>query len=471
MRQIANRCINDGRINDGIEAHKNILLINDNLSDIWYNLGYLERCGRRYTDAIHSYRRALEIGIARREEVHLNISAIFSEHLNQADQAEKELITAIRVNPYFILAWLNLGNLYEDMGDPEKARSAYRSALDLEPENGRALGRLAMIDIFEAKASESVIKLRATLEDNSILPDDAAEISFALGHALDAVGEYDDAFAAFTIANTAMQPVERYSALRNEQLIDSLINIFAHPSTSLYSDDTKPLIFICGMFRSGSTLAEQRLALHSRVTAGGEFEFIPALVAEKLQPYPQKFMHLNDAQLLELRNAYLNDLKAIYPKYDIITDKRPDNFLHIGLIKALFPNAKIVHTYRQPLDNILSIYFGHFDKSIIYGNELENIAHWYLQYSRLMQHWKQVYPNDIFDLNYDRLVVDSHSSMSELLSFCGLETEKGVATKAPKSSIVKTLSSWQVRQPLHARSSGRWKNYEAHLTDIIKIFE
>ena len=328
-----------------------------------------------------------------------------------------------------------------------------------------------MIDIFEAKASESVIKLRATLEDNSILPDDAAEISFALGHALDAVGEYDDAFAAFTIANTAMQPVERYSALRNEQLIDSLINIFAHPSTSLYSDDTKPLIFICGMFRSGSTLAEQRLALHSRVTAGGEFEFIPALVAEKLQPYPQKFMHLNDAQLLELRNAYLNDLKAIYPKYDIITDKRPDNFLHIGLIKALFPNAKIVHTYRQPLDNILSIYFGHFDKSIIYGNELENIAHWYLQYSRLMQHWKQVYPNDIFDLNYDRLVVDSHSSMSELLSFCGLETEKGVATKAPKSSIVKTLSSWQVRQPLHARSSGRWKNYEAHLTDIIKIFE
>lgn len=131
-------------------------------------------------------------------------------------------------------------------------------------------------------------------------------------------------------------------------------------------DKPAPL-FICGMFRSGSTLAEQILARHSRITAGGELEFTPAMIGADRQPYPQTLADASPAKLAKLMQNYLDELRAILPHADLVTDKRVDNFLHIGLIKAIFPDARIVHTTRDPLDNILSIYFLHFAGGVAYG--------------------------------------------------------------------------------------------------------
>ena len=470
LSRTAETCMANGRLDEAIATYRQLVALNPNLADAWYNLAYLHRCRRHFHAAIDAYRMALSKGIERPEEVHLNLAVILSEHLDQVDQASVELDTALRLNPNFVPALLNLGNLQEDLGQPEQARSSYRNVLTIEPKNGRAIGRIGMIDIFEGKARDSVPVLQSALNAPSAEALDQAEIGFALGHALDALGDYDDAFAALVAANNAMRratpPGFRYDPEAHQRLVDDLIRAFPARTEDDADSPTGAPIFICGMFRSGSTLAEAILAAHSRVTAGGEFEFLPALVAERLQPYPQSLVSPEPGFLAGLRATYLDELAAIHPHYDLITDKRPDNFLHIGLIKALFPSARIVHTFRNPLDNILSILFGNFDQSVSYSNDLDNIRHWYGQYLRLMAHWRTLYGDDMFELDYDQLVSSPDATIRPLVAFCGLEWEDACLNRKFAQNTVRTLSSWQVRQPLHSRSSGRWRNYAAQLNEL-----
>ena len=460
----------NGRLDQAIATYLQLVSLNPNLADAWYNLAYLHRCKRHFSAAISAYRMALSNGIERPEEVHLNVAVILSEHLDQVGEARAELETALRLNPQFVPALLNLGNLQEDLGQPDQARSSYQKLLTIEPENSRAIARIAMIDIFEGKARDSVPDLQSALSARSATAHDRAEIGFALGHALDALGNYDDAFAALIAANNAMRqatpPGFHYDPDAHQRLVDDLISAFPIRRAGDMDSSTGAPIFICGMFRSGSTLAETILAAHSRVTAGGEFEFLPALVAEKLQPYPQTLVSPEPGFLEGLRTTYLGELTAIHPHYDLITDKRPDNFLHIGLIKTLFPSARIVHTFRNALDNILSIFFGNFDQSVSYSNSLDSIRHWYGQYQRLMAHWRTLFGDDMFELDYDQLVSNPEATIRPLVAYCGLEWEGACLNRTSAQDTVRTLSAWQVRQPLHSRSSGRWRNYTVQLNAL-----
>jgi hypothetical protein len=252
----------------------------------------------------------------------------------------------------------------------------------------------------------------------------------------------------------------------HDQLIEHLIDVFPLREGAAAEGGGRSPVFICGMFRSGSTLAEQILARHSRITAGGELDFVPALVHGRLRPYPQSLSNASSALLDELREAYQRDLAQLFPSAALITDKRPDNFLHIGLTKAMFPNAKIIHTVRSPLDNILSIYFLHFHESVGYGFSLSDIVHWYRSYLRLMDHWKVHFPGDIHDLAYDDLVREPRRGIAAALNFLGLPWEEDVLCKTGAAAPVRTASVWQVRQPLHRRSSGRWRNYAPHLHEV-----
>jgi hypothetical protein len=219
------------------------------------------------------------------------------------------------------------------------------------------------------------------------------------------------------------------------------------------------------MFRSGSTLTERILAAHPRITSGGELDLVPTLVRTRLQPYPES-LAANPGLIAEVRDAYLSGIRTLHPQAGLLTDKRPDNFLHIGLIKRLFPNAKIVHSRRNPLDNCLSVYFLHLNPRFTYAHRLAHIGHWYRQYRRLMTHWRSLYPDDILDLDYDSLVADPEPEVRRLLEFCGLDWDEKCLDFHDVEGVVKTASVWQVRQPFYQRSSGRWRHYERHLADL-----
>jgi tetratricopeptide (TPR) repeat protein len=455
-----------GRIPEAIAAYRDALGANPDLPDSWFNLGWLQRQVRAFESALDSYQRALDLGIAKPEEVHVNRAAILSECLHRPRDAQRELRAALGKNPDYTPALVNLGNLHEDLGEAEEARAAYRRALQIDPGATLPLARLAACSLSSELDSELAARLRARIDEPSATNTQRAGLGFALAAMLDAAGEYDQAFAAVAAANDASRAAAGskgvYDRANQEQFVDRLIATFDRPPSDAEAGPSP--VFICGMYRSGSTLVEQILAGHSGVVAGGELDLVPALVAS-VAGYPEPFASADAAVFARAREFYLAGLPEA-PGAKLVTDKRPDNFLHLGLIKSMFPAAKIIHTARNPLDNLLSLYFLHLDASSSYALDLADAAHWYGQYQRLMRHWAGLYGDDMLEVDYDALVRDPEPAVKEITRFLGLEWKDSLLDFARTDRAVKTASVWQVREPLYTRSSGRWRNYETHLQPL-----
>lgn len=460
-----------GRFAEAEAAYLRVLASWPDLPNTWYNLARLQRQAGRYDAALASYQQALDRGVSEPEEVHLNRGVIYSDHLRQDDAAERELQFALTLNPNYVPALLNLANLREDFGQQAEAGALYEKILGLEPRCYMALARYAGLQKIARPDDPLIARLRAGIADPAALPADRADLGFALGKALDSSGAWDAAFSAYAAANRDSRrsagPTAAYDRNAHERLIDALIAGFRPGQTAAAAQpQSRRPVFICGMFRSGSTLAEQILSAHSRVAAGGELAFLPSLVRTELAPFPATMATVTQARLNALATRYLEMLANLFPQGDRVTDKRPDNFLYIGLIKRMFPDARIVHTVRNPLDNCLSIYFLHLDHSMSYALDLADIGHYYVQYRRLMAHWQALYGADILDLDYDALVREPRPAMQRLTAFCGLEWEDACLSFEQSARAVKTASVWQVRERLYRRSSGRWHNYAAQLAPL-----
>lgn len=473
LLSLASRLLQTGRVGEAIDAHERLLELNPNLPDSWYNLAYLQQRARQYDAALASYRQALNRGVSCPEEVHLNCAVILVEYQGRTDAAEQELAVALTLNPRYVPALLNLGNIHEQCGERDQALKAYERALFVEPNNALALARLPNLKITGSANDPMIERLHTAIARPGATAAERADLGFALGKALDNAADYDHAFAAYTAANHASRLSAgpngaRYDALAHERFVDRLISAFPKPMIrSVPALGSSPPLFICGMFRSGSTLVEQILASHPSVTAGGEIDLLPAMAREHLVPLLHGSAGVIDGtSLMHLKTLYLDTVLARFPGATFVTDKRPDNFLNIGLIKLLFPQAKIVHTRRYPLDNCLSVFFLHLSQSMPYAFDLLDIAHWYRQYERLMTHWKSLYGEDIHDVDYDTLVADFEPTVRRLLNHCGLPWDEACLTFHKTKTVVMTPSAWQVRQPLYTRSSGRWHHYERHLDGL-----
>jgi tetratricopeptide (TPR) repeat protein len=459
-----------GDMAQAIAAFEASLAIDPHQPDAWFNLGWAQRALRQFDAALQSYARAIAEGDPHPEQALLNRATILSDHLFRPDAASVELEQALRANPGFLPAWLNLGNLHEDLGDPASARQAYDAVLARAPDNARAHARLAAIDVATGAAGSAIARLKAVVPQATDVTS-RAELLFALGSALDAVGETADAFQAIEAANWIARSIapHRYDAAAQERLVDALIAgypVRGKTRTATVSTSPKTPVFICGMFRSGSTLAETILGRHREITPGGELETIPAIV-QALRPYPAAALALSPDAIAQLRARYLADL----PGDGWVTDKRCDNFLHIGLIKTLFPDARIIHTRRNAADTLLSTYFLHFGDGVVYGSDLLEAAHYYVQYARLMAHWRALYGADIIDLDYDTLVVDPHAAVSAALDALGLPWDAACLGEPNAPLAVRTASAWQIRRPIHRRSLHRWQGYRAQLGDAIALLE
>lgn len=475
----ARELMNNGRLPEAIAAYRELLGEFPELPDSWFNLAYLQRQARQYSAALASYQTALEKGVSGAEEVYLNRAAILADQLAQPEAAATELRRALELNPRYLPALLNLGNLSEDLGHREEARALYDQALQVDAGSSLALARGALLADPSGPDDPLISRLRDAAGNVRLSPGERADLSFALGTLLDRCGQYDDAFAAFGAANLAARQALGprflgYDRAGASQIMSRIRGAFAgtgEQRASDYAAGSGSPIFICGMFRSGSTLIEQILASHSHVTAGGELDFIPAIVQSLAAGYPENAGQMDDAGIAKLRTSYLQALHQRHPDAQLVTDKRPDNFLHIGLIKKLFPDAKIIHTTRDPLDNCLAINFLHLGPQMAYSYSLADTGHWYREYQKLMAHWKSLWPEDILDVHYDDLVRDTEGQVRRMLAFCDLEWEEQCLAFHKARNPVKTASAWQVREPIYTRSSGRWRNYAGHLGELKAILE
>ena len=483
-----------GRLEEAVAAYQALLERSPDLPDCWYELGRLQHRLRRFDAALDAYAQALQRGAARPEEIHLNRGVIFADCLRQDASAESELHAALALDPGYLPALQNLANLHEDLGRRAQALATYERLLALEPNSFEALARYAQLAEAQAPDDPLTARLREALSHPAADAAAQASLGFALARRLDAAGQYGAAFTAALAANRASRasavPAVRYDRGAQERFIDALIATFARPGSSLElpsgaaapgasvaaaeatdaaaaaaAPDPRP-IFICGMFRSGSTLAERLLGAHPQVTPGGELDLLPYLVQTSLAPFPSRVASTSDATLITVAARYLQGLRQLFPQAQYVTDKRPDNFLLVGLIKTLFPRARIVHTTRNALDTCLSIFFLHLDPRMPWALDLMDLGHYFRQYRRLMAHWRALYGEDILDFNYDALVRDPHTASQRLFDFCGLSSSEGPPDLTRGTGAVKTASVWQVRDALYQRSTGRSRHYARELDTL-----
>jgi tetratricopeptide (TPR) repeat protein len=460
---------------EAVTAYRQALKLWPGAADGWFNLGYALRQEGAFEDALHAYGEALRGRMAHAEEAHLNRAAIYADHLRRDDDAERELLAALAIAPDYAPALLNLGNLHEERGQRDFAMDCYRRILALpQPTAGlhayEALARLAHLHPITSPDDPLLLQLRRATEETTAIGDATrANLYFSLGHVYDAMGEHDRGFSAFDAGKRLAHRLHPpYDPIRNQQRTQALIDAFPAPANlERPAYDPAPL-FICGMFRSGSTLIEQVLAAHPDVATAGELDLLPRLAARELAPFPASVAHLDDTRIAHLADQYHSRLQQRLPLHGAgkayATDKRPDNYLLIGLVKLLFPQAKIVHTLRDPLDNGLSVFMHHLNPRVFaYAGSLTGIGHHYGQYRRLMSHWKTLYPDDIFDFDYDAFVATPEASLRPLLDFLGLPWHPACLAFHQLRNTVKTASYWQVRQPLYGAASGRWRHYRDHL--------
>jgi tetratricopeptide (TPR) repeat protein len=484
MLEAALRLEAQGHVPEAIAAYEGLLGRWPALPDAWYNLAVLQRRTRQFTAALNSYQQALDRGVKKPEEVHLNRGVIYSDYLRQDDAAERELKAALSHNPNYAPALFNLANLHEDYGRRQMAARVYQRLLALDPRSARALARYARLRTYSDRSDPLIERLLQAHARTDITLADRASLEFELGRALDECQAYAEAFDMYSAANahsrqSAPAGTAAYDRALAERYTERLIAAFpaasasglrpAAPAAATAATTPRP-IFICGMYRSGSTLTEQLLAGHSRLAAGGELEFLPNAVQTDLAPFPESIAVVLPQRLKTLAAEYRQSLGDMFPGAAYVSDKRPENYLNIGLIKLLFPDAKIVHTTRNALDNCLSIYFLHLDQRMSYALNLMDIGHHYRQYLRLMRHWKTLYGPDILDIDYDALVQEPKPVVEELLSFLGLDWDERCLTVSP-GRAVKTASVWQVREPIYQRSSGRARHYEKELAQLRNYLE
>lgn len=450
-----------GDTNSAIGEYERLLRRKPDEANAHFNVALLYAKLNRYDDALAAYEAAARLGIDRVEEVYSNVGNLYSEMLD-ASNARKYYELALSVAPENATAMFNLAGHLEESGEKDEAVEMYEKILALDPTNWKSLARLAYPRRLTPDDGGLIDRLKRGIESFEADPQASEVLHFALGKAYDDLGMYAEAAEQFIAANEKSRSrVRTYDAAATERAFGEVIELFdsSWPADRTTSSGERP-VFICGMYRSGSTLIESMLSGHPAMAAGGELNALPLLTAQHLGPFPKVAARATREQLSKLADDYAALTRKLAPDAISVTDKRPDNFLRAGLIRAAFPKAKVIHTRRDKRDNCLSIYFQQFGRATHYANDMQNIAHYYEQQERLFAHWRACFPDQVHVVEYEKLIESPEVVLRGVLDFLGFDWAPEVLDFQQSRKLVRTYSIWQVREGLYKRSINRWRNYE-----------
>jgi len=398
--------------------------------------------------------------------------AIACKNLEKMDEAHRAADEALRLAPDDPMAIVTKADLLLAQGRAQEAADLLAPAVEANPHHPVLCSWFARLAPRVVPLDRAIEVVTSALDGAPSGRDDKARstLLFRLGDLLDKAGRYEDAFRAYEEANRLI--ARPYDAAGVEAQFTRVIESWtpetfaAAPRSTL---TTERPIFIVGMPRSGTSVAEQILAAHPAVRAGGELVHISKLVSDRVTPAPLPLLEQPASdppdELARAGAAYLETFGRLPKQIERITDKLPMNFLHLGLIAQLFPRARIIHCTRDPRDTCLSCYFHAFDGDIRYAQSLDHLTHFYNQYQRLTAHWSGIIDLPILEFRYESLVENAEERMRELVSFAGLEWNDACARFHESDRAVSTASADQVRSPIYASSVERWRNYETWLDD------
>ncbi len=369
-------------------------------------------------------------------------------------------------------ALLHLGKVLKTTGDSTEAISCYHEAARDEVVTAQAFWELANLRTYKFSADEietlkTLVRAEATSAINKVL------IQFSLGKALEDERQFAESFKYYQAANSGYGKIQPFKYTnQNAKFISIFTGEFFSSRTDMGGNSDAP-IFVVGLPRSGSTLVEQILTAHSEVDATRELAEIVSIARELNNPnqpqkaqYPKSLEALSESEIQSLGQRYLDFAQVFRQQAPRFVDKTPGNFHHIGLIKTLFPRARIIDIRRNPMASGWSLYRHFFSDSFQFSYDLETIGKYYNDYIELMNYWHTVLPGQILTINYEDLVDDLPSTVNILLAYCGLAFEDACLDFHLNDRAVATPSSEQVRQPLYSDSLDHWQNYGEFLAPL-----
>jgi tetratricopeptide (TPR) repeat protein len=370
---------------------------------------------------------------------------------------------------------LLLGHAFKANGNIQQAITAYQQAYKIRVDFGDAYWSLANTKTYRF-TDEELTQMQAQLDKDDIEQDDKAHLEFALAKTYEDRKQFDNAFMHYKSGNFLKNQRSHYSQAKLNEQIEMQKSVFTADFFKNHQgvgDKTADPIFIVGLPRAGSTLLEQILASHSQVDGTMELHNVLGLAARlsgNKSGYPNVVDEIDNKFFARFGKQFIEDTQCYRQGAAFFIDKMPNNFMHIGLIKTMLPNAKIIDARREPIACCFSGYKQLFAEGQEFSYDLDNLVHYYQSYQSLMTHWETVLPGFVLNVQHEDVIDDLESQVRRILDFCQLPFESSCLHFYNTKRTIKTPSSEQVRQPINSKAREQWKHFETHLTPLINAF-
>lgn len=456
-----------GRFPQALAACRQIIASHPDLAEAHHEMGRAYKAMGRRDETFACFHTALDLKPDFVEAL-MDLGMALRE-TGQQEQAVERFQAVLSADPGHALAHSNMGMALADLGQFDQAKQHYRRATDLAPDLGEAWRCLSVIEKLEADDPQFAV-MEKIFHAPATGDEDRLHLGFGLAKLYEEQGRYDESFACLSTANKLKRQSITYDASKITALMESILEAFTPELFEQHAgsgrDDHTP-IFILGMPRSGTTLVEQILASHPTVHGAGELPYMEALISRAINERGLKFpggLNATKTDIFEaMADDYLSHLRAHSAESAHITDKMLGNFMLIGLIRLMLPNARIVHVLRDPMDTCFSIYSRLFAKTHLYSYDLTELVSVYKLYRALMQHWRTVLPGCMLELSYEALIDDPEQETRKVLDYCGLTFHADCLNPHKTERSILTASNYQVRQPINKASIARWRHFESHL--------
>lgn len=469
---LGNTLKDQGKAGEAAACFRRATGLQPDYAEAYNNLGGILSDQGKLDEATACFRQAIS---SRPDyaEAHNNLGGVLSD-LDKLDEAIACFRQAITLKPDYTDALNNLGLLFSQLGKMDDAIDCFKKALYQKTNNTRAYKGLSAI-VKSTEADEVVQSMESLFKNKGEIADaDRAELGFVLGKVFEDLKEYDKAFSVIFEANCLKRGSFEYSIRNDYDFFERIKKTFSSDFFGARRDSGNQEgtpIFILGMPRSGTTLVEQILASHPLVFGAGEVTILINLTndictGEATAAYPECMSDLGRDVFVRMGSDYLRKIREYSRDAKFITDKMPHNFLRVGLIKTILPNAKVIHCVRDPMDTCFSIYKRDFTRMHKYAYDMAELGRYYNLYRDLMAHWEKVLPGFMYTLRYEELVTGQQTQTKSLLDFCGLPWDDACLSFFKKERKVNTASLAQVRQPIYRDSVELWKRYEKHLEPL-----
>ena len=453
-----------GRVEDAKECLKKALLLKPDDIDFLTNLGNIFSTNRQFEDAFKIFKKAEALNPFS-STVHSNLGNIL-KFLGRLDEAKESYTTAINLDPKFAEAHYNLGIIFKELGVLKKSEACFSQAIKLRKDFAEAHRSLSLMKVFNKK-DEQFIQMEQLYFSKKLADEELSHLCFALAKACEDLGEIKNAFKYYSQANKLCKKILNYDISKDINLFNNLRTNYTnlskqsvHPKSN--SNNLTP-VFIIGMPRSGTTLVEQIVSSHSKVTGAGEL----SLVAQFGNALATGSTQIDKKGIIDFRRKYLESLKSHSNGNLIITDKMPWNFIFLGLLSVAFPEAKFVHVKRNSSAVCWANFKQYFTSEYVgYCYDLDDIVVYYKLYKSLMQFWYKTIRSRIYDLDYELLTNQQQDETRKLINYLDLDWENRCLSPQDNSRRVATASNLQVRKKVYKGSSENWKKYKPFLNGV-----